>query len=843
MNVPEFKISFQDAAGDYLSAVKERDNTWTVSSGSTPAYLKTLPMEWDKTDITWERNMEYLGVFRSQTNQRVYSDDGRAILLHLIFGSGGVNAYCLMTEWIYNEATSSYDIFYQSEFEFPTVDDDKRKEMISAATVDNRLYELLKSRSGSQFMLPFWNYDPPPGSGDWNSDDATFLYHRGLKCFWRQDFIGAETPTAPLIYHTAGFDAGAHGALPNQGAHTLPALQNRVIVSNNGTTTYIGNDILEPVLKSSPQPPVYNEVNFIDNGNRNISQINPIQPLSDGTAVKYKFNLGVTFQNFVGGWTITYTLGIESRLKFVLFELNEDGEPNQTTPGAYDIFATLLDIYLPLGASPYILPSLVYDTSTDVQLNKGKAYVLGIIWDSVPPGANTTNVADYILERLTLSIISLYSSGTAAPEPAPQLPGVTLIGFRPMQAFDRLMNVFDSVETDPRGFPIPTGAGYIGASSFLGDDTLNPDDYYDIIPNRVIMTSENVLRNVVGNPYMSLSLNDFYGMCRKMFNCGLGIEGGNTIRIEPMEYWFENVLLLALGADIANLRIVPYVEMMGNVINGGYADPQINKNFGTDSFCVPMSWNLPLNSTPKPIDMQVTEVVADMYYIEKAIAQSNNNVSTPSASNTNVIFEVVDATVSKSVYDPVGNEDIVDAYETKTYPTAQSTDPTAAIPPYIKGFYYPDTVTNTGATPASNMLRAGSWWATMCDGVPSSQFISFRKQYNMQYNDYTTPATVRPGMSKKIGAGAPLVNEVDDVVLSDLPAKLFRPWILMFDSAYPVNMYSLINANPRRYISFVWKSLTYKGYIKKVTQCAGNRRATNFELFAHPDVTDAMLKI
>ena len=136
-----FRISLRAANGNYYSAVQATDNTWTVSDGVSAAYIKYLPKGWDETDITWERNMTYYGVFRSQTQKFQFSEDARAILLSIL-ADKGVNGYCRMTIDIYNESTLLFETFYTSQIDLSGAKDSKRTQLMVVATLDSELYEL-----------------------------------------------------------------------------------------------------------------------------------------------------------------------------------------------------------------------------------------------------------------------------------------------------------------------------------------------------------------------------------------------------------------------------------------------------------------------------------------------------------------------------------------------------------------------------------------------------------------------------------------------------------------------------------------------------------------------------
>lgn len=834
-----FKITLQAKNGNYYSAIQNTDNTWTVSDAVGVSYIEHLPKGWDDTDITWERNMSYFGIFRSQTQKFNFSEDGRAILLSIL-ADKGTNGYCKMTILVYNESTLIYDVFYSSIIDFSVASDSKKQQLLTVSTLDGELVELIKAKSQSEFNIPFWEYNS--GTLVWEAAPNTiWVHHTGIKAIWRVNLQGAESQSTPVAYIIRGYNGGRTGTLVNEGMHTCPVLQNYTIVQANGTTTFIGNDILEPVIKSGVQLPRVDEVNFLDNGNINTSGQYPIKPLIPSVDMIFKLD------GKIDGDIVFTTFSVPPyNLRYVIFEINENGEPNRTA-GRYDIFATLYTFNLGT-TPPYTPPSSgVFSSTTLLTLNPFKAYVLAILFDNATDNENSSAVAQFLMSDLRLSIYSNSNSGTSTPVSAPKLPPSTFPAFRPKDLGQKLIDVIDSVETDAYGFPIPLGTGYVFESDFLTDNAVSRSSNFDLIPYRTAETSENAMRDIRGITYLSKSLANFFQQWNKINMLGLGIIGDNTIKVEPLTYFFDSgTQILDLGLNVADFTIMPYTEPLGNILNGGYEGLQTNKNFATDAFCMPMKWDLPLNKTPKTLDYQVTEVNADMYYIEKARAQNNSNNSSPSSSNGCLLLQITDGTGDvRVVKDPSGNSFTTPAaYSPEVYNTAQSTNPATAN--YIKGMYYPDTAINTALDPASNIRRNGRFIRALCDGQDDfGSVMSFRKIYQQQYNDPSTPAFELAGMSKKINTST-VISQVTDIPLTEY-SKLFRPFIFEVQSEYPVNMYTTINANPYGYVSFMWRgddftNTQYRGFLLEVKQSAANNKATIFKLLAHPSTSDADLK-
>lgn len=834
-----FRISLLNAAGLYLyTDPKNGDNTYTVHAQSDPIYLKHLPIDWMNTELTWSRNTTYWGVFRSYSKTYQFVEDARAILNSLWMGAGGANAYCRMVVEIFNEADFTYSVFFDSEIDFSTCKDGKQKKALSASTLDARLQMLLKAKSATSRNIPFWSYDS--GAATW-STDAVFAQHNGIKLLYNSTFDSGATIANPLSYggisgvqSIYGFDNGNHGS--SQGKNTRPAMYALTITQNNGATTYIGNDILQPVLiQGTNQNSIVNNTTFTDdNGNPYMDCL--LKNLLD-VPIELNVKVSGTFSGHIfwddGG------AGIDKVMSFVLFPLDQN---NNSSFGMYP-FNTILDIPLTGGTSP-ISTITDFSGSAVITLQPQTAFIFGIIYDH-PPGGEIGGGLNFTLTALTVSFLSNYNSGTAGPVPAPLLPPNTFIARRPGDLWNKLIKTIDSTTTDAYGFPVIVGA-YSGTSTFLNDATVSAADNFDMIPHSTLYTSKNAIKYIWGQPYIALSIADFFTTWFNVNGCGMGLEG-NNLRIEKLSYFLDKTTeILALGSDISGFEIEQMTELMANHIKAGYNAPQTNNNYGVDEFNIPQDYDAPLDVMPGELNLAASAVTVGMYGIEKERAVINDGtVSNPSADNATILLQVKDTTSSsQDIQDPGGVIHSVTPYDTLQYPTAQSTDPTAATAPYIKGLYYPDTAINTGMTPAKNTMRNGPLLHSLCDQL-DSKVLTYTKQYQQLYTDPLTALTL-PGISSNISAG--LIDEVADIPISSLGDKLFRPYFFKFTATYPNGMYALINSNPYGYVSFIYvdennQATLYKGFIWEVKQHAGNNASTNFTLIAHPDMTDAELGI
>ena len=821
----KIKISIQDKAGLYYYATKQADNSYVVASQVGLRHIKHLPKDWIEIPAIFDRNMTYMGVFRASSKTLMFSDDGRAILLDFMYGSGGVNAYATVTIYKYNEADFDYDVFFSTQVDFSQLNDDKQTGFLQAPLLQSGVNELIKSKSASNFNIPFW----VKSGSVWVPNDATFVQHDGIKLLYNATLISGATPAVPKGFVIGGWDRGNHGAL--QGVHELPGMNQYTIVQNNGTTTYIGNDILNPILIQGTQRETNFEVNFT----------NSSRPYTSGNYCLKDLIISPDMQISMTGQfssNITFGPGADYTLSFVIFEIDKTDEP-PIISGEYQIFATVYSLLLPGPTGSYTPPLDPFTTTpVPVTLSPDKVYVFGIIYDGVPAGVNSGDLCAFNMSDLTVTFESQYNSGTAAPVNAPQFPESTIVAFNQYTMFEKLVQSMDSITTDPYGFPVIVG-DYTAVSDYL-TTAQDPADNYGLEAPLLMYTSENAVRAIKGIPYLTISLADYFTNCLRMDGLGLGVSG-NTIRIEKLEYFFDAATEILALTDVASFKCEPMSDIMFNNIKAGYKEPSTNKDYGVDEWIVPSEYNLPLNKSPKTEDLAVTSAIVGPYEIEKMRAQRNTSqISAPSASSNCVILQLSpDMAPAAGVLAPDGTPVTVTPYYLQKYGLAQSTDPSAATYPYIAGLLFPESAYNVNLIPAKNLLRLSPYLSAICDQQETG-YLSYRRIYQQNYADPLTPLT---GPSIKTNIYGDVVDSVADISIGSFLPKLFRPYLFKITAPITGAAYDLINANPYGYISFTWKGVVFMGFISRVEQKAATGSATQLELIAHPATTDAQLKM
>lgn len=850
---PLFKMSFQDAAGNYYVATLNNDATYTVSTTSTISYI-TLPEGWDSTSVTWEREPTYMGVFRSMSSNGSYSfaNDARAIIQH-IRRTQGIQGFCTFTIWMSDPSNyGQYMLFYQSELDFKEYSDNMNAEKLSIATIDNGLQRLLQAYGDTKYNIPIWD----KSTGVWLSD-AQFIWYTGIKLLYNASYISSATPTdflRPIGTDLPGFNKGS----VSDGRHWLPSMQQYNIVQNNGTTTFIGNDILQPFLIQQNQS-TYLEQTF--------SGANESQPYTRSqylikNLLQSTLDVTITLNATIDD-DILYSNGtifLNQFLGIVLFEIDSDNMPVMS--GGNMQYQLLYKLPLPSSGSPYTPPAGgVITASVDVTLQYDKVYVIGMVYDDDLIGIDTGFVLQFNhgFSEFKVTIASKYDSGSSGvPIDAPKFPASITSGFRIYQLLEKLVPLLASRQSDGYGFPIPVATPFTGSSPYLANPATPAVG--DCVPYQVVITSSYCMHNLQGQSYVSISLNDVYRFCHKQLGMGAAIEG-TVFKIMPLsEIFNSSVMILDLGYDVSDLEIVQMIQGVGANLKLGYAKADTNSDFGVDPFQTELFFNTPASTVPDTMDYQESEIVTEQYAIEKIRAQqvsqpvgTQYDPANPSTDNVSIAVYVTDSqTTIQDNYDPDNNPvsggtacyapvqfngDAING----GFPAAQNGDSAATSAPYIFGMYYPDTATNLPLSPCRALKRdIGAVLHSVLDNM-DSDYLTFRNTTVLQYNN-TVVGLSGIESNLQVGAGAAPITEFKDIQIGSLPDQLYKPILIKVKSKYPINLYQILNTNPNGYVRFFWRNkgylppTEYKGFIMRATQSAGTSEATVFELIATPDM-------
>lgn len=881
-------MTIQDINGNYYSAALNPDASWSVTTSSTQTFIEVLPDSWDGVQIVWEADPETVGIWRSSTEEGNYkfSMDGRAII-QFIYDQQGIRGYGLLTIWQW-QTDFTYAKFYPSELDFNTFNDRIQDSLLEIGTLDCGLRRDYMAYKDTVFNTPIWQ---PDGLGGWIPyNNNVWILHQGLKLLYSANFISQANPTnvifptdeaAPVNLY--GFNHGSR----TDGRHWLPSLSPYNIVANNGTTTFIGNDILQNFLLTRNQTLSYEQTFWGDTESRPYRTENYLLkdaiPYGPGVFdmninISATFNLAIEYDNF----SIFNNLFIG----FVLFEIDQYNYPQGISgfPAVGNMaYTNLIKCYLPNAGSPHIMgPSTscvvgtnppatniidtnsLFNVSVPVTISPDKCYVLGVILDDDLIGVSGFELNNILeLSSLSIAFASKYDGGlSGVPIPAPMLNPSVFAGYRGYQMLETLVPFLSTTETDLSGFPVPIiPAPYTGRSDWLSNPASTADS--DTKPYNVAFTSAYCIHNLEGQSYLSMSISQHYNFWKKKFGMGMSIENdlsGNptVLRMEPYTYYFPDAsdlanMIIDLGFNCTGLEIKNAGEQLGIGANlkTGYQQPDLNSDFGVDVFCGSCFWNTPVPQIPGTIDLETSDILTEQNAIEKLRAQQVNqpvgdsyNPASPSTDNQTIALYLQSTPAPfilpdpPFIYcqpiDPDNNLVAVIPYQVEQFdgvmnPAAQSNDPTASTAPYVANLYYPDTAINLKLAPGRVFHRyVGNYLHSQLAKMDTLNLI-FRKQSVMQYNNVALGLS---GITQKLSFLSQTITEMKDIQIGTLPNALFQPITVSITATYLINMWQVMDTRPNGFIRFFWRNdgigfKEYRFYPRRV-EYVTNQKATVF---------------
>ena len=676
---PTLQMSIQDKSGQYYGADLNPDATWNITTTFERRFIEVMPEGWSDTAITWERDLSVLGVFRSMTSGSYkFTMDGREILKK-VWQLQGIKGYAKLTIWMINTNDFDYSIFYPSQIDFKTYHDYEQTQTLEIGTLDSGLIRDWHARGDNDINIPLWRLE----SGGWVTD-AAFLMHDGIKLLYNATYISGATLDVPWIPGLiTGFNHGRHATSGvNQGKHTLPSLSQYNIVQNNGTTTYIGNDILANLLLQGNQHSgganIINEINFGGSGESQPYNTNNFS-LKNACLPPNVFTMSVACSGRLNIPDIAFSdNGNGCFLGFVLFEIHQASEAEAAlfgVPVGYDLpeydpitlryqYQMVYSIDILAGTvSPYTIPDQNfsnYDSPATVTINPNRAYVFGIIFDEGSAfggisgdGAHTISTG---FTSLQFSFISNYDYGASGvPISAPQLNPTAFTAYRLHQLFNKLVPYLATRQTDSYGFPVPVTTDYYGVSDFLSNPAVTAIG--DVVPYQILLSSAYCIHDLQGRSYITLSLNKLVDFCRKVLGCAMGVEYdvngvGVGLRIEDYSYYFPDStnpanMILDLGSDVTAFEILQGGSEMGIAANLklGYQKADTNTDFGVDPFNTGLYFQTPVPEIVGTIDFEEDSILTEQYAIEKIRQQRVNqpigstfDPASPSSDNSAVAF-------------------------------------------------------------------------------------------------------------------------------------------------------------------------------------------------------------
>lgn len=149
-----FKMYLMKDASTYYYV----DAAGLVQETATATPLEYTPDGWMDTELSWVRNMDYKGVFRSLKTEYKFVKDG-AKILRKIYYEQGIEGICQLKIDIRKNSDWTYEEFHKADINFKTAQD--LDDYFNVSLDDDSVFSKLKSNANVDYEIPIsWDDDP-----------------------------------------------------------------------------------------------------------------------------------------------------------------------------------------------------------------------------------------------------------------------------------------------------------------------------------------------------------------------------------------------------------------------------------------------------------------------------------------------------------------------------------------------------------------------------------------------------------------------------------------------------------------------------------------------------------
>ena len=368
-------------------------------------------------------------------------------------------------------------------------------------------------------------------------------------------------------------------------------------------------------------------------------------------------------------------------------------------------------------------------------------------------------------------------AGTIDMEFATRIPETYIKALNPEVVFDNLVDEISNNEVSKSAAPLVTNKSYA-------------------------ITSGDAIRGIPA--LLKTSFADFFNSYNPIINLGTYYDKtANTHYITDKSDLFDSGTLIYDIGEVSNLTVKPLTEEIPSGMLIGYPEIKVEGLNGNQAFNDKMELTTPVTRVKNEVDYR-GGYIADPFEIELYRANLEGKTTTSGEVDNNIFLIHIESASA-------GTHDGVPYYDLYRDPAM-----------VITGILFPDEMFNIELSPKRNMLRSGSYYHSLLH-LMESDYIKFQSSDRNK--------------SLSTTLGAVTITESANVLISDLDAALFLPIIFEFDCVNPVNVQSLLDANPYGYMTFDWKGNQYEGFLMESSENPARRPSQRIKLLATPNNT------
>jgi len=332
--------------------------------------------------------------------------------------------------------------------------------------------------------------------------------------------------------------------------------------------------------------------------------------------------------------------------------------------------------------------------------------------------------------------------------------------------------------------------------------------------NNYVLTSGDALR-VLSNSVAKTNFKDLFDAFNCMFNVSFShdpilLKAFMDTKSSVFDYLSTPYQL----GEVASLDVMPLTSQMFAKLDIGYREYSYDEINGKEEFNTKYTFQSEMKRVTNTLNL-VSPYRADMYGIELTRANLDGKTEADNETDNDIFWLDIETTSAGTI--PSG------PYAGQPYYDLYRDDPT-----YIQaGLMSPTTAFNLRLSPKRRMNEHGYMIKSFL--YPNlSQILTFA----------SSAKTTDGGVGLEWDNGSQVYNEKDSEQVSDLiDSPYFYPVLFKIKVKIPHNILSVLNTNPYRRMSFIYKGLTLYGFLIKMSDVPAFPQEQEYELLCSTDNT------
>lgn len=293
---------------------------------------------------------------------------------------------------------------------------------------------------------------------------------------------------------------------------------------------------------------------------------------------------------------------------------------------------------------------------------------------------------------------------------------------------------------------------------------------------------------------VKISLSDFHGFWDTYKDAGIILTPAGKVKMDRKIDLIDTTSVIDLGT-VAELKVSSAKEFLFNNLKIGYPDKQQEDLNGREAFNNTFEWSAGALRESKELN-KVCKIITDCYSAELTRLRFGQRTTTDSKQDSGVYCFHIEAAPQLD----------------GSYKFDRSINSTAI------GLIEKDSVYNIELSPKRCLLNNGSYFIS-CFDLMESKYFTFQTS----------------SKNNKLQSGNILIAERENVLISTLGTKYFRPYWFEFETQGDLDLLDHLNVNPLSIFKFNFKGSEFFGLPESVGIEPSSRKKQVYKLLCSPN--------